>query len=99
MNINSKVVPLLEDLESVIQAFFLLSNSYKRLLVEYDFEELWPVLYGEAENYFFGRFPNEEIVSKLTLQYLITTIYEQQRSILPNFIKDLLSIDVEVNKK
>lgn len=94
MTTNTKIQPLIEDVERIIPGTFLKSTEYKRWLVERDLDKVWAQIYSEVEsnrNYFAVEYDHEAADSKDVLNYLLNIIYEQNKDRLPDFLVDLLS--------
>lgn len=94
MTTNTKIQPLIEDVERIIPGTFLKSTDYKRWLVERDLDKVWAQIYGQVEsnrNYFAMGFDHEAADSSDALGYLLNIIFEQSNDRLPDFLVDLLS--------
>lgn len=92
--INTKIQPLTEDVGLIVPSTFLKKTEYKRWLVEHKLDDVWSQILKQVKskrNFFAVGFDHDAADSKDSLDYLLNTIYEQNKDKLPSFLFDLLS--------
>ena len=102
MEINTKIQPLIEDLDRIIPGDFLTSTEYKRWLVTRDLDSVWDKCVREVRdnrNYYMVGFDHASYDAKEALGILLNMIFQRHKEKVPVFIVDLLSyFSVEKSK-
>lgn len=95
--INTKIQPLIEDVDRIVPGVFLKSTEFKRWLVERSLDDVWAQIYSQVEsnrNFFAMGYDHEAADSMDALNNLLNIIFEQRKDRLPDFLVDLLSFYV-----
>ena len=102
MEINTKIQPLIEDINRVLPGDFLTSTEYKRWLVLRDLDAIWDNCLRyvrDNRNYIMVGFDHATHDAMEALGCLLTMIFEQHKEKVPVFLVDLFSyLSVEKSK-
>ena len=103
MEINTKIQPLIEDINRVLPGDFLTSTEYKRWLVSRDLDAIWDNCLRyvrDNRNYIMVGFDHATHDAMEALGCLLTMIFEQHKEKVPVFLVDLFSyLSVEKSKE